>query len=112
MAAMFQFTGGGIGVMPDPADNADTHNVPHHESGTRISLEVLNVGDNGGNANVDVELDGVFNTSWQSSFLNPGEQEVGFVQLGRLSEGEHSVFIYVNPGSGQSDTETNVFGVA
>lgn len=112
MTDMFQLTGGGIGVMPDPADNTGTHVVPHHESGTRISFEVLNVGDTGGNANVAVELDDVFNTSWQSSFLDPGGQETGFVQLGRLSEGAHSVLVFVNPGSGQSDHQTNGFDVA
>lgn len=112
MAAMFQLVGGGIGVMPDPADNPDSHEVPHHESGTRISFEVLNVGDAGGSARVTVELDDVFHSDWQSSQLNPGEQEAGFVQLGRLSEGEHSVLTFVNPGSGQADHDTNTFDVA
>jgi hypothetical protein len=45
---MFELVGGGLGVMPDPADNPDNHVVPHHEAGTRISFEVLNVGDVGG----------------------------------------------------------------
>jgi hypothetical protein len=112
MTAMFQLTGGGIGVMPDPADNPGAHTVPHHESGTRISFEVLNAGDRGGNATVGIELDDVFQSDWQSNFLNPGEQETGFVQLGRLSEGEHTVLIYVNPGSGQSDHDTNTFVIA
>lgn len=35
--------GGGIGVMPDPDDNPNNNVVPHHESGARISFEVLNV---------------------------------------------------------------------
>jgi hypothetical protein len=108
---IFQLTGGGIGVMPDPADNPGMHDVPHHESGTRISFEVLNVGDTGGNAQVGVELDDVFIANWQSSFLDPGQQEIGFAQLGRLDEGDHTVLVYVNPGSGQSDHETNQFNV-
>jgi hypothetical protein len=112
VAAMFQLTGGGIGVMPDPADNSGAHVVPHHESGTSISFEVLNVGDTGGNATLGVELDDVFHSDWQSRLLSPGEQEAGFVQLGRLSQGEHSALVFVNPGSGQSDHETNTFDVA
>jgi hypothetical protein len=98
--------------MPDPADNDAGHVVPHHESGTRISFEVSNVGDASGNATVTVELDGSFNSDFQSSFMDPGQQEVGFVELGRLSEGSHSVLLFVNPGSGQSDHETNQFEIA
>ena len=109
---MFQFTGGGIGVMPDPADNSGMHDVPHHESGTRISFEVLNVGDAGGNAEVGIELDDVFVADWRSTFLDPGQQETGFVQLGRLDERDHTVLAFVNPGSGQSDHDTNQFSVA
>jgi hypothetical protein len=109
---LFQLVGGGIGVMPDPADNPDMHDVPHHESGTRISFEVLNVGDAGGNAQVGVELDDVFISNWQSRFLDPGQEETGFVQLGRLDEGDHTVLVFINPGSGQSDHETNQFSVA
>jgi hypothetical protein len=109
---MFQFTTGGIGVMPDSADNPMMHDVPHHESGTRISFEVVNVGDAGGNAEVGVELDDVFVGNWQSGFLDPGQQETGFVRFGRLDEGDHTALVFVNPGSGQSDHETNQFSVA
>jgi hypothetical protein len=70
------------------------------------------VGDAGENATVDVELDDVFNANWQSGCLDTGHREVGFVQPGRLSEGAHSVLIFVNPGSGRSDHETNTFDVA
>ena len=97
--------------MPGPVDNPKWHVVPHHESGTRISFEVLSVGDTGGNAEVGVELNDVYVTTWQSSFLDPGQQEAGFVQLGRLEEGEHSALVFVNPESGQSDDETNTFNV-
>jgi hypothetical protein len=109
---MFQFTDGGIGVMPDPADNAGTHDVPHHESGTQISFEVRNVGDAEGNADVGVELDDVFSGGFKSSVLSPGQQETGFVSLGRLGEGTHTVLTFVNPGSGAADHETNTFAVA
>jgi hypothetical protein len=37
MASMFNFVGG-IGVMPDPDDNPDNHDVPHHDSGAKIAL--------------------------------------------------------------------------
>jgi hypothetical protein len=109
--AMFELAAGGIGVMPDPADNPDGHNVPHHESGTRISFEVRNVGTAGGNARVGVELDDNFVTEWQSPYLDPGQSAVGYVSLGRLSQDSHTVLIYVNPGSGQNDHQTNQFNV-
>jgi hypothetical protein len=109
--SMFELSAGGIGVMPDPADNPDRHVNPHHDSGTRISFEVTNVGTRGGNARVGVEVDDNFVTEWQSPFLDPGKSAVGFVSLGRLSQGEHTVLIYVNPGSGRSDHQTNKFNV-
>jgi hypothetical protein len=112
MSAMFELTTGGIGVMPDPDDNPIGHDVPHHDSGTRISFEVVNVGDAGGNAEIGVELEDVFVGGWQSGFLDPGRSEAGFVNLGRLAAGDHSALVFVNPGSGQSDHETNDFTVA
>jgi hypothetical protein len=112
MAALFQLFGGGIGVMPDPADNPNGHVVPHHDAGTRISFEVMNVGDTDGNASVGIELDDAFQSTFQSSFLAPGQSEPGFAQLGRLSAGSHVVLAFVNPGSGQADHETNTFDVA
>lgn len=111
MSLMFELVGGGIGVMPDPADNAGNHDVPHHDAGTRISFEVINVSDIGGNARVGVEVDDTFFTEWQSQNLNPSEKEVGFVSLGRLAPGMHRVLIYVNPGSGQRDHDENTFDV-
>jgi hypothetical protein len=111
MASMFQFVGGGVGVMPDPQDNPDGHVVPHHDAGTRISFEVLNVGDAAGVARVGVELEDNFVTEWSSRQLAPGESTADFVSLGRLSPGDHAVLVFVNPGSGQADHETNRFGV-
>ncbi len=111
MASEFELVDGGIGVMPDPADNPDNHNRPHHDSGTRISFEVLQVGDAGGNARVGVELDNGFVVEWQSNYLDPGARQVGYVNLGRLVEGRHEVTIYVNPG-GAVDHDINTFEVA
>lgn len=108
---MFELSAGGIGVMPDPADNPDNHVIPHHDAGTRISFDVCNVGDASGNARVGVEVDDTFVAEWESPFLDPGQCGTGFVSLGRLSEGQHTVLIFVNPGSGQSDNQTNTFNV-
>jgi hypothetical protein len=111
MSAMFDLMSGGIGVMPDPTDNTAGHLVPNHESGTQVSFEVINVGDEPGSADISVELDDQFAGSWQSSVLDPGFQEPGFLSLGRLSAGEHVVLVFVNPGSGQSDHQSNTFNV-
>ena len=111
MAAIFEFVTGGIGVMPDPDDNAANHVNPNQESGTRISFEVRNVGDTGGSAEIGVEVDDVFHSSVRTSSLNPGGQEAMFVRLGRLTRGRHSVLTFVNPGSGQADHESNSFDV-
>ena len=111
MSLIFELVGGGLGVMPDPADNPDNHVNPHHEAGTRISFEVLNVGDAGGNARVGAEVDDTFVTEWQSQYLDPGQREVGYVSLGRLSQGRHTALAYVNPGSGQADHDENTFDV-
>jgi hypothetical protein len=111
MAAMFEFNGGGIGVMPDPDDNPEMHVVPSHEAGTRITFGIVSAGDAGGNATVGIELDDQFVMEWKSDFLDAGEQGEGFANLGRLSAGQHTVLIFVNPGSGQADNETNTFNV-
>ena len=111
MSSMFELSEGGIGVMPDPADNPDNHVIPHHDAGTQISFEVCNVGDAGGNCKVGVEVDDIFVTEWESQFLDPGQCGTGFASLGRLSEGRHAVLIFVNPGSGHVDHQTNTFNV-
>jgi hypothetical protein len=111
MTALFEFVGGGLGVMPDPSDNIASHDIPNHESGTQISFEISNVGEVSGNAEIGVEVDDQFVGNWQSSLLEPGFQETGFFSLGRLSEGEHTVLVFVNPGSGQSDHQSNTFDV-
>lgn len=111
MSAMFELAGGGIGVMPDPQDNPDSHNIPHHDAGTRISFEVSNVGDEGGTARVGVEVDESFVSEWTSQLLGPGQTESAYVSLGRLSPGQHTALAYVNPGSGSSDHSPNTFDV-
>lgn len=97
--------------MPDPKDNPDGHDVVHHDAGVRISFEVLSVGDASGQATVSVEVDDVFFADFISDSLLPGESQAGFMSLGRLEAGEHSVLVFVNPGSGVKDHETNTFTV-
>lgn len=108
---MFNLVGGGIGVMPDPEDNPDGHDVLHHDAGVQISFEVLNVGGTGGNAKVGVEVDDSFFDEWESDFLDPGQGQAAKMSLGRLSEGDHEVLVFVNPGSGAQDHDTNSFTV-
>ena len=107
MSAAFELTGGGIGVMPDPADNPSGHVVPHSDAGLEVTNEVVNVGDEAGTARVGVEVDDVFQLEWQSQQVEPGSSEEVRVQLGRFGPGEHTVLMYVNPGSGQNDHETS-----
>ena len=65
----------------------------------------------GYNARVGIEVDDIFITEWSSQYLDPEKSEVGYVSIGRLSEGQHTVLVYVNPGSGRSDHNTNTFNV-
>ncbi|GAA3102881.1 hypothetical protein GCM10010520_55020 [Rhizobium viscosum] len=108
---MFLFTEQGILVNPDPSDNPDSHHVPSHEAGTQINFQVMNIGDEDGVAEVGVELDGNFVTQFSSNLLPPGGTEVGFVSLGRLETGTHTVLVFVNPGAGTADHLTNTFDV-
>jgi hypothetical protein len=106
---MFELAEGSIGVMPDPDDNPDGHVVPHHDAGVRISVEVGNVGDEPGSANLRVEVDDVFVAEGDSEELAPGEPAVVDFNLGRLEAGQHVILVFVNPGSGQRDhTETSI----
>ncbi|MEU9609012.1 hypothetical protein [Streptomyces sp. NPDC048057] len=112
MSEMFELATGGVGTMPDPDDNPDGHDVPHHDAGTRISFEVRNAGDASGTARVGVEVDDTFIQEWPSPSLLPGESTPGYVKLGRLSQGEHTILIYVNPGAGTIDHAESVLNVA
>ncbi len=107
MSAMFEFTGGGIGIMPDPADNPDRHDVPDHNAGVQISEEVANVGDANGVATIGVEVDNTFVTNWTSDPLDPGQSQALSVSLGRFPAGPHTILVFLNPGSGKKDNETN-----
>jgi hypothetical protein len=109
MAAMFEFSAGGIGIMPDPDDNPDGHVVPHHDAGLKLSFEIQNVGADAGLARVGVEIDDQFITEWVSGQIEPGAAAVGFVSVGRLIEGSHDALIFLNPGSGANDHRTNSF---
>ena len=109
MSAMFELAEGGVGVMPDPDDNPDGHVVPHHDAGVRISVEVGNVGDEPGSANLGVEVDDAFVTEADTEELAPGQTTVVFFNLGRLEAGQHVILVFVNPGSGQRDhAETSI----
>jgi hypothetical protein len=111
MTAMFELGDGGIGVMPDPADNPAGHVVPHSGAGLQISFEVANVGDASGQARVGVEVDDDFRAEWLSEDRAPGETAFGRVDLGRLSPGDHVILAYVNPGSGSRDNQTNAINL-
>jgi hypothetical protein len=63
-------------------------------------------------AEVGIELDGVFVVDWQSQFLDPGPPRNELRSAGSLEPGDHTVLVFVNPGSGQSDHETNQFSIA
>jgi hypothetical protein len=107
MSAMFELGGGGVAVMPDPDDNPDGHVVPHSDAGVQITVEVGNVGDEPGVVRVGVEVDDEFVTEEESDELAPGETAVVRINLGRFDPGEHVILVFVNPGSGQNDNETN-----
>lgn len=98
-------------VSINDADNPDHHAVPHHDAGLKISFGVINVGTKAGVARVGIEIDDNFFQEWRSPSRKPGEWATTFVSIGRLSQGEHTVLIYVNPGSGQFDHATNTFEV-
>jgi hypothetical protein len=64
------------------------------------------VGDGDGVATAAVEIDDVWVTDWQSGPLGTHRTATGYVSLGRLSEGPHTILVYVDPGSGQHDQQT------
>ena len=111
MVAMFQFVGGGLGVMPDPDDNDANHNIPNHESGARVSFEVLNVGDENGVVSVDVEVDETYLLTWRSDPIAAGQRQIAYASLGRLAAGSHTSMVILNPGSGTDDHNSNTFNV-
>jgi hypothetical protein len=98
-------------VSIDDADNPAHHAVPSHDAGLKISFGVTNVGSKAGIARVGIEIDDKFFKEWKSPSLAPGQGVSTLVSIGRLSQGEHTVLIYVNPGSGNFDHATNTFQV-
>ncbi|AIR99135.1 hypothetical protein SGLAU_15765 [Streptomyces glaucescens] len=111
MSAMSGPADGGIGFTPDPADDPDGHDVPHHDAGTRISFEPADVGDAGGDGRVTAECDGnAVGPEWTPGHLDPRDPDTGHVGLGRPGTGSHEVLIYVDPGSGSRGHATARFG--
>ena len=90
MSAMFEFAGGALSVIPSGGD-------------TEVSFELFNVGDESGVAEVGVELDGNYLTTWNSGELYPGYGDTPRISLGYVEAGNHEALVYVNPGSGQND---------
>jgi hypothetical protein len=90
MSAMFEFSGGALSVVSDGSD-------------TVLSFELFNVGDESGVAEVGVEVDGSYVTSWNSSELYPGYGDTPQINVGQVDTGNHEALVYVNPGSGQND---------
>ena len=82
------------------------------DTGVQISCEVLNVGATGAHAKVVVEVDNLIFDEWESDFLDPGQGQAAKMSFGRLAAGDHEVLVFVNPGSGAQDHDTNSFTVA
>jgi hypothetical protein len=62
-----------------------------------------------GNARVDVEVDDSYFGAWESDYLDPGQEQAAKMSLGRVSAGEHTALVYVNPGSGSQDHDDATF---
>ncbi|HSV67116.1 MAG TPA: hypothetical protein VLJ59_14550 [Mycobacteriales bacterium] len=93
---MFEFSGGGLSVTPS-------------DSGTQLSFELFNVGDTAGSAEVGVEVDNTYVTTWASEELHPGYGTTPTVDVGYVEPGSHEALVYVNPGSGQNDHLRQMF---
>jgi hypothetical protein len=90
MPAMFEFAGGALSVVPQDGEHW-------------VSFELFNVGDEEGVAEVGVEVDDNYVTTWTSESLSPNVGTTPWVSLGPVDEGNHEALVYVNPGSGQND---------
>ncbi len=112
-SALFVFSGG-LAVSPDDEDNPDNHVVLHHESGTKVSFVVANVGTAPGAATVGIQVDGVFVTEWTSWEVQPGADATPpeVKGIGRYPEGSHTFLAYVNPSAGSADNVTNTVDIA
>ena len=87
---MFEFSGGGLSIVPQ-------------SGGHWASFELFNVGDESGVAEVSVEVDGNYVTTWTSASLSPQVGDTPSINLGSVGSGNHEALVYVNPGSGQND---------
>jgi hypothetical protein len=96
MSAMFEFQGGALSVYPTGTD-------------TEISFELFNVGDEAGYAEVGIEVDGTYVTSWNSSEVYPGYGDTPKISVGYVEPGNHEALVYVNPGSGENDHLRQIF---
>jgi hypothetical protein len=90
MSAMFEFAGGALSVIPGSSE-------------TEISFELFNVGDEAGYAEVGVEVDGTYITTWTSSEIYPQYGDTPKFSVGYVAPGDHEALVYVNPGSGEND---------
>jgi hypothetical protein len=90
MPAMFEFAGGALSVVPQDGEQW-------------VSFELFNVGDEDGVAEVGVEVDNNYVTTWTSESLSPNVGTTPWVNLGTVAEGNHEALVYVNPGSGEND---------
>ena len=87
---MFKFSGGALSIVPE-------------SDGHWASFELFNAGDESGVAEVGVEVDGNYVTTWTSGTIAPNVGETPSVSLGAVGEGNHEALVYVNPGSGEND---------
>jgi hypothetical protein len=90
MSAMFEFAGGALSVVPFGSE-------------AEVSFELFNVGDESGVAEVGVEVDGKYVTTWKSDEMYPGYGDTPKISVGEIDPGNHEALVYVNPGSGQND---------
>ena len=111
--AMFAFDDAGLLVSPDDSDNPDSHVVPHHDAGTKVSFAVWNVGAAAGQCRVGIEVDNNFVTEWVSGDVQPGSSESPpeVRGLGRYDTGEHEFLAYLNPGAGTKDHVVNTINI-
>lgn len=88
MGAMFEFSG--------------QLSVVENNGSWWASFELFNVGDESGQGDVGVEVDGSYITT-HSETLSPSTGATPWVDLGQQMAGVHTALLYVNPGSGQND---------
>jgi hypothetical protein len=88
MSAMFEFSG--------------QLSVTNSGGGWQVYFEVYNVGDEGGEVTVGIEVDGNYVTQWTAT-LSPSVGDQPTVDIGNVDTGVHTATVYLNPGSGQND---------